>query len=104
MRVGVEITSTKISVRHHHGALLVTVRGELSRTTVGRFNNALDVADGEPVDVDLVEVTSIDREGVAALVQARNAGLRLRVTGASPAVTSHLKHAGVHALLCSSNN
>jgi anti-anti-sigma regulatory factor len=95
----VRATRTEISVTNDHGALLVAVMGELTRATVDRFNNALDVADGDPVDVDLAKVTSMDRDGVAALVQACNAGVRLHVSGASRTVTSHLQHAGISSLL-----
>lgn len=102
--MGVQAVPTTISVSHRRGAVLIAVRGELGHPTVGRFNNALDVADGEPVYVDLAEATVIDSEGINALLHAHNAGTPLRVTCASRTVTSVLKRAGIYTLFCDNDN
>jgi len=78
------------------GAVLVTIAGELDMLTTPRLraavSGALEEAGGEPVVLDLTEVTFLGSHGLAALVEAvrraerRGGPLRIVVDNARPVI------------------
>jgi len=104
---GPETHNIRITVTREVGLRTVRVQGEVDRDTAGRLRmslrQAVSVAGGERVVVDLAAVPLVDAAGVAALVDAASAAavaqVELALTGAQPHVACILRVSGLEQLL-----
>jgi anti-anti-sigma factor len=69
-----DLPEFSLTTANLNGSIVISVCGEMDMTTAPQLEEALAACDGQPVVVDLTELTFIDSTGLHVLLQDREKG------------------------------